>query len=77
VIRIALLNHDPSNIMEVVRELRNIGLTQGKDFDFEYRPSKWDPITGHSIEAKHAIFTFYVEKWSTWFILKYNGHTLK
>lgn len=55
--------------MEIVKELRSQGLVQGKDFDFAYHQAKWDDMIGEI--PKKVIFSFYENKWATWFILKY------
>lgn len=59
--------------MEIVRELRAHGMTQGSDFDFAYFQNKYDPITGHRETEEHAVFTFYVEKYATLFTLKWSS----
>lgn len=61
-----------SKTLDIVNELRNSGLKQGTDFDFEYHPPV-NSFTGYS-EAevgKHAVFNFYKESLATWFDLKY------
>jgi len=65
---------DANNVMSMVRDLREKGLVQGTDFDFAYFQSRYDPVSGHFIEGRHAIFTFYVEKYATWFTLKYSEY---
>jgi hypothetical protein len=60
----------PSEIIDIVRELRAQGLVQGKDFDFSYNPETWDNFT--MSEEKHTVFTFYDERWGTWFTLKWS-----
>jgi hypothetical protein len=68
---VKVVNRDPNEVMEIVRALRQQGLQQGTDFDFAYHQTKYDPITGHHVEDRHAIFKFYVEKYATLFTLKY------
>jgi hypothetical protein len=63
---------DANGVMEIVKDLRAQGLKQGIDFDFEFYQTKFDPITGHHMEDRHAIFKFYVEKYATLFSLKYS-----
>jgi len=70
-IKVKLVNHNPNEVMEVVRDLRSQNMTQGIDFDFAYNQTAWDPITGHHISGPHTIFTFYKDKLATLFILKY------
>jgi hypothetical protein len=59
-----------SEIMDIVRDLRATGMTQGIDFDFAYRQAEWtdifDPVPAH------AKFTFYDERRGTFFALKYS-----
>ena len=71
--KIRIENIEANAVMEIVRELRSQKLIQGIDFDFKYNQSEWDPVSGHNIHSKHTIFTFYHDKWATWFILKYNN----
>jgi len=63
--------HDKSagDVLDMVRELRAQGLTQGKDFDFAYNQSRWDEMIGEV--PKSAIFSFYTEKYATMFAIKY------
>jgi len=58
---------DASRTIEIVRDLRQQGLMQGKDFDFKFVSS-----AENTIEKGHAIFTFYNEKYATFFALKYS-----
>ena len=57
-------------IMDMVKDLRTQGLVQGKDFDFEYRPETWDNFS--RVHEKYTVFTFYDERWGTWFTLKWS-----
>lgn len=66
---ITLRNTDAGRTMEIVRELRTMGLVQGTDFDFAFHQSRWDEMIGEIPRA--TIFTFYTEKWASWFALKY------
>ena len=66
---INLKEADASRIMEIVRELRLMGLIQGTDFDFAYNQSRWDEMIGEI--PKTTVFMFYTEKWASWFALKY------
>jgi len=73
VINVKLLNTKPDRIMIIVRELRDVGLVQGKDFDFAYHQSRWDEMIGEI--PSETIFHFYTEKYATFFALKYTGET--
>lgn len=72
-IKVKIVNHDPNEIMEIVRDLRARQMIQGTDFDFAYNKTSWDPVTGHHIEGPYTIFTFYKDKLATLFILKYGA----
>ena len=65
---IKLLDKDPNEILDIVKELRASGMVQGKDFDFAFYQNRWDPMIG---DVKgFTNFTFYEEKLATWFALK-------
>lgn len=66
---IKLLDKDPGSIIDIVKELRASGLVQGKDFDFAFHRTRWDPMIGDVKGFTH--FIFYKEKLATWFALKY------
>lgn len=66
---IVIERRGPNEILEIVKELRTSGLIQGVHFDFAYTQNRWDAMTGEI--PKHTIFTFYEEKYSTLFALKY------
>lgn len=70
-IPIKVLHKDPSEIMEIVRELRNSGLIQGRDFDFAYNQAKYNNDGWEAVEPKTTVFTFYQDKLATLFVLKY------
>lgn len=70
-IEIKIINKNPDAIMTIVRELRTIGLVQGVDFDFSFNQSRWDDMISEI--PKTTIFTFYVEKWASFFALKYSS----
>ena len=57
------------DILDIVKELRASGLRQGVHFDFAYNQSRWDGMIGN-VET-YTVFTFYEEKYSTLFALKY------
>lgn len=68
---IKLLEKDPGAVIDIVKELRASGLVQGKDFDFAFYQTRWDPMIG---DVKgFTSFTFYEEKLATWFALKYGS----
>ena len=68
--KVKVLHKSPTEVMDLVRDLRFQGLVQGQDFDFAYYQARWDHYSDGVI-PKHAIFTFYTEKHATLFALKY------
>ena len=69
-IKVTLPKVAPSRVMEIVRELRSMGWVQGKDFDFAYIAESFDDEL-LELNPRHTLFTFYTEKYSTLFLLKY------
>jgi len=68
-ITIVIENKNVNEILDMVKELRDKGLIQGVHFDFAYNQSRWDTMIG---DVKgFTNFTFYEEKYSTLFALKY------
>jgi len=68
-ITIVVENRNVSDVLDIVKELKANGLIQGVHFDFAYNQSRWDPMIG---DVKgFTNFTFYEEKYSTLFALKY------
>lgn len=71
-IKVTIHGKDPNAIMDIVREMREQGYRQGKDFDFNYHPPEynndgWTPFT-----PKYTVFTFYEDKLATMFALKWS-----
>ena len=68
---IKLLDKDPGAVIDLVKELRASGLVQGKDFDFAFYRTRWDPMVG---DVKgFTNFIFYEEKLATLFALRYGS----
>ncbi len=67
--RVVITKRSAGQILEIVQELRASGLVQGKDFDFAFHQSRWDEMIGEI--PNETVFTFYQEKYSTLFALKY------
>jgi hypothetical protein len=68
-ITVVVENRDPTAILGIVAELRASGLVQGVHFDFAFNQSRWDEMIGEI--PRFTTFTFYEEKYSTLFALKY------
>ena len=68
-VNVVVENRGVSDVLDIVKELKTSGLVQGVHFDFAYNQSRWDPMIG---DVKgFTNFTFYEEKYSTLFALKY------
>jgi len=65
----------PIEVMEIVRAIRSQGCEQGVDFDFAYTPERFETF-GTDNYQRFTTFTFYDEKYSTWFILKYSHYLI-
>lgn len=65
---VTLNGKSPSEILNIVSELKAMGLVQGKDFDFAYTPPNSDYKL---VMSRYTVFTFYEEKYSTYFELKW------
>jgi len=61
-------------LLDIVEELREQGWIQGQDFDFTYYPAPYRTYNDPPIPAPNAVFTFYTEKYATYFVLKYGDH---
>lgn len=70
-ISVRLKDVDTNQVMDIVRELRQQGLVQSKDFDFAYYQSRWDEMIGEIPTT--AVFSFYTEKYATMFAIKYSA----
>ena len=64
-ITVSLANKGVTHLLELVNRLRAMGLVQGRDFDFMFLQSSYDPDHGH-IESS-AVFEFYTEKYASMF----------
>mgnify|MGYP000217822027 FL=1 len=70
-ITVVIENRGVSDVLDIVKELKTSGLVQGVHFDFAYNQSRWDPMIGNV--KGFTNFTFYDEKYSTLFALKYSS----
>ena len=68
-VSITIDRKNPTDVLDIVKELRASGLVQGVHFDFAFNQSRWDEMIGEI--PKFTTFTFYEEKYSTLFALKY------
>ena len=70
-IEVKIIDIQVNEIMDIVKDLRLRGYVQGKDFDFEYRPPKYDAFSHDAVYNRCVIFKFYSEELATWFSLVY------
>ena len=70
---IKIVHKSPNEIIEIVKEVRAMGLVQGKDFDFSYHKATWDATGSEAVDPEHTIFKFYDTKWATLFSLKWGN----
>ena len=70
-IEVVVKHLQPSEVIELVRELRSQGLVQGKDFDFAFRQAKYNNDGWEAVTPGQTVFSFYSEKYATLFALKY------
>jgi hypothetical protein len=57
--------------MDIVKELRELGLVQGKDFAFRYQPRQEDGFTYEDTTPRGCEFYFNEGKWRSYMALKY------
>jgi len=70
--QIVLPTLKPDKVMEIVREMRKGGMVQGVDFDFKYCPVQYNNDGWEMIAEQHTVFTFYEERYATWFAIKWS-----
>lgn len=51
--------------------MRDAGMIQHKDFDFQYNQAKYKDWSGDFVAPEHTVFVFYEESHATWFTLKW------
>lgn len=71
-IKVTIQGKDPTAIMEIVREMREQGFIQGRDFDFNYHPPSYNNDGWSAVTPKYTVFTFYEDKLATMFALKWS-----
>lgn len=74
-IEVVVYDRNPNEVMDLVKELRSQGYVQGVDYDFAYHKPTWDTFGHEPPTRRFTVFTFYNEKYATFFALKYSsGH---
>jgi hypothetical protein len=72
-VEVIIYDRTPTMIIEIVKELREQGYEQYKDFNFAYHASVIDTFGHEAPTRRYTIFTFYSEKYATFFALKYSS----
>lgn len=62
---------DANQTMDIVRELRKLGLVQGTDFDFRYQQREYSFYGDKDEKPRGAEFYLREGKWCTYLTLKY------
>lgn len=70
-IEVKIIDKTPDEILSLVKQLRQQGLVQGKDFDFSYHQAKYNNDGWSAVENRHAKFVFSDEKFATLFTLRF------
>lgn len=70
-IEVVLPDKEPNDVLDIVKELRNKGYVQGVDFDFQYKPPKYNDWAMDPEYNRMTIFMFYTEELATYFSLRY------
>ena len=69
---VRVVGADANQTMELVRELRSAGLVQGRDFDFSYHQAQYSNFAYDDDTPRMAVFKFYVDKYATFYQLKWS-----
>lgn len=69
-INVTIYDKDTNEISALVKSLKEQGYKTGLDFDFAYKPGRFDWGKNTQI-PRQTDFTFYNEKLGTWFLLIY------
>lgn len=72
-VEVIVYDRTPTAILEIVKELREQGYEQYKDFNFAYHASTQDTFGHEAPTRRFTVFTFYTEKYATLFALKYSS----
>ena len=68
---VVLKHRSPTEIIDIVYEMRELGMVQGKDFDFRYNQATYMDWSGDAVDPEHTVFIFYNESLASWFTLKW------
>ena len=76
-IEVKLWKKKSSEVLEIVQSMRDQGMVQGVDFDFNHTPTRTaqDNNLRYIMTLRHTVFSFYTEKYASMFMLKYGQYT--
>lgn len=66
-IQIVIRGKSANEIIEIVHEMKSYGWHTGIHFDWEY----YKASDYNQLHTRHAVFTFYKEEHSTYFVLRW------
>lgn len=69
-IEVVVRHRSAVKIVDIVQELRELGLVSGDDFEFSYYKAEWDSRDDAQY-TRYTVFQFKDEATATWFSLKY------
>ena len=67
---VRIYKKNATEITGIVHELKALGYKLGVDFDFAYRPSRFDSFS--QFEVAYTEFMFYNNSLASWFVLKFS-----
>jgi hypothetical protein len=59
--------------LDIVKELKELGLIQGRDFEFRYQPRQDDGFTYDDTIPRGCEFYFNEGKWTSYMAIKYSS----
>jgi hypothetical protein len=59
--------------LDIVKELKELGLIQGRDFEFRYQPRQDDGFTYNDTIPRGCEFYFNEGKWTSYMAIKYSS----
>ena len=69
---IKLENKHPTEILNMVQDIKSTGAIIGTDFDFEFYPqvNNWSSLEEPTSKPSYTVFKFYTESLLTLFLLR-------
>lgn len=67
---VRIYKKNATEVTNIVHELKALGYKLGVDFDFAYRPPRFDNFSQYEVASTE--FMFYNNSLASWFVLKYS-----